>query len=308
MKNKKSEPFGSTLFVLQGEYWYHNDASGKRIGGPYRWAAVLSEACIAEVTDKHDHRSWLIDVRGREIAEAVLAGNHRGHKDGPGPIVWIGSRSPEDDLVPRTAVMPDGTIIGTFDRISIEPYNDVRWVEKGGTWRLLGADGKLRGLRGITNAYDFSDSGLALVRIGSRFAFLNTSGQRAWRKSYDDACDFYKGCAWVREPDGWVLINAQGQKVGAFAYDEVHSADADEAFTIAQKEASWFLVRREDGLRVPDEAFDEVQRDPDGRGRVFILRRGDAKESFNAMTGERKPHDARMAHARTLYAAGFGGE
>lgn len=307
MKNEEQESFGSTTFTWQHGYWHHRDAAGKRLGKPYLRVIVLKAPFLASVTDQHNARTWYIDVRGREIGEVLLARGGK-YKDGPGSLLWIGPRNDEENLGPYAAVRPDGTIAGIFDSISREPFEDVRWVKKGSYWRLLTAQGRLKGERGITYASDFTKDGLALVCVRDRYAFVRATGRRAWRQSYEEAYDFYRGRAWVQESSGWLLVDAEGRRVGSGVYDDVHSADRDDALTIVQKGDAWQLVRREDGLLALEGAFDEIKRDPDARREQYVLRRGDVKETFNAVTGERAPYDEKLARAILFRAAGYGSE
>lgn len=308
MAKAKHEAFGTSSFVEVEQRQYLHDAAGRKIGGPYSVAVVEKKPLVAWVEDTDGAEEWLIDMRGRKLGEAFMKDSHRGHKDGPGGIVWIGPKNPEDILLLRVAVLPDGTFVGAFDEISAEPYGDVRWVRKGEQWRLLGADGALKGLQGCTAAYDFGKDGLALVRIGKRFAFVNAEGRRAWRTSYADACDFFEGSAWVRGARGWHLIGTDGRALSTHVYDDVDGADRMEPYVVGKKGSECFLVRRKDGQHVLDDAFDEIRRDIDQKPYGFILRHGSVKEDFDARTGRRQPHDAQTAHWRTLGAMGFGSE
>lgn len=306
MAKRGTEKFGTTTFLERGRNrWFHLDADENELGGPYGRVQVHERPLIATVEDFWGSSAWIIDQQGREIAKVLLKGNRRHHEDGPGKIVWAGDE--DEDVREATAIAPDGTVIGIFEEIHVTPFQDVRWVRRRrGSWRLLDADGRFRGLRGITHANDFFD-GLALVRIGKVYAFLTTEGRRAWRKSYPEAYDFYQGRAWVREPEGLALIGVDGERITQDAYDDVQDND-EHPYTIAEKGTSWYLVRRQDGMRV-SEGFDEIRRI--GRrpsDACFEVRTGQRRERLNVSTGHREPVDLLRERAQLMAAMGIGGE
>ena len=59
---------------------------------------------------------------------------------------------------------------------------------------------------------NFSE-GLALVRKGGQYFYINKKGERAFEGEFDDAFNFSEGVAWVKKDGKWFYIDIRGRRV-----------------------------------------------------------------------------------------------
>ncbi len=123
----------------------------------------------------------------------------------------------------------DGLLSAALGNAPSEPLASIAysWAFQGDVAFILDNRGKI-GLIGRDGSMlvppQFDDAepfvkGLALVRQGDKFRFINAKGEIASKPVWDSAGSFSNGLAPVQQNDQWGLINTEGEVIAAPAWD-----------------------------------------------------------------------------------------
>ena len=86
------------------------------------------------------------------------------------------------------------------------------WVRKGNKYGFIDTAGQVVVPLQYDGTWGFNE-GLASVRQDAQWGFINTTGKVVIDLQYDDARLFSEGLAAVNKADKWFYINKQGQRV-----------------------------------------------------------------------------------------------
>ena len=102
-------------------------------------------------------------------------------------------------------------------------------IRQGRSYGFINKDGKLIINPQFDNASFFSD-GLAAVQSSNKFGYINKDGKYEINTQFDYAGDFYNGIALVRSADKWGFINKKGQYVVNPQFNRVKIAPSSDVF------------------------------------------------------------------------------
>jgi hypothetical protein len=85
-------------------------------------------------------------------------------------------------------------------------------IKQGGKYGFIDKTGRRLPWPNLDEARAFSE-GLAMVRIGDKYGFVDTAGRLALKPQFDYATSFAEGLALVRVGDEWRYINTSGETV-----------------------------------------------------------------------------------------------
>ena len=246
--------FGGTAPVKQDYQWGFVDARGMPLIFPQFDMVTRFIGNYAVVQDEYE--LYIINRRG--VMQASVPGrtfmaDSIGSFDGTNFSIIIRGGNPGYTLASRRGIdiiIPEES---AFAFIGI-PSNDIRALQRtDGMWRLLDASDRTPGVGSDfiyeSIALDETDraavNGRIFVKQNGQYHMINLAGERIGQP-FDEARPFFEagGLAAVRSGDRWGLVNAGGDMVVGFKYEDIRSS----SFNLAavQIDGLWGYITVED--------------------------------------------------------------
>lgn len=112
-------------------------------------------------------------------------------------------------------------------------------VKQGGRWGYIDAAGKEAAAARYQSAGSFSE-GLAAVRSGGKYGYIDAAGKEVAAPAYDHGMDYSQGLAAVEKDGKWGYIDKSGRVVVPLEYDLVTEFRGDTA--IVRKNGQYALM------------------------------------------------------------------
>lgn len=203
---------GVTLFNVDGK----RGERGGIVGGLWGWAGDGRLLCEAKWRDAKAFADGLLPV---------YDGAKWGYADKNGTLVipcrfeWAGSFSDGAAIAVENGkdcyLKPDGSVLLGPVEGELWAFAEARGrVKRGDGWRVISPEG-----RELTGPYDEIWShrgGMAKVKAGERFAFVDLDGQLIGDEWFDETQSWHGGQAPVRKGDEWFVLEANGTLHGPF--------------------------------------------------------------------------------------------
>jgi len=148
--------------------------------------------------------------------------NKYGYMNSRGEVVIPPNFEYAEDFVDGMAIVKTGNGYGVIDksgRYILQPiYSGCKLLGNGliayeaYKWKLKDAEGKDIGALEFDDIMKFSE-GLAAVKIGDKWGFINTGGELVIEPVYDFAANFEDSLCSVQINDRWGLIDIYGNKI-----------------------------------------------------------------------------------------------
>ncbi len=234
--------------IRQGEKWGYLNAQGK-LAIPAKYdhvtgfssghaVATLNKNFIVLNTSGEESpvESSVVDVK--EFAESLApyraADKKFGYIDGNGKIAvrakfesvgyfvgglaWAKSTDDQVGFIDKSGewvIQPQFTTAKEFD-----PSTGLARVKKGDTWGYVNKSGEFINVKDTDLWSDFSE-GLAEGRKGGKVGFYNAQGEWVIQPQFDGSRAFKNGYAAVKKGDKWGMIDKNGKIVIEPSYDRI---------------------------------------------------------------------------------------
>jgi len=274
-KYDSADPFyyGLAIFRMKGDDgWYHN------------WGYINTKG---EVVIEHNLTSASRFTRDG-LARASRDGK-RGYINKKGEFVFEANYESQGDFQEGMAsVKISGKygFINTNGTLVIEPKfkNVVRFSNSyclvttmDGKENYIDKSGNL-----ITDI-EFSRGGwfycgLAKVKVGEKYRYINEAGEFAFEGEFDDAASFSEGLAAVENEDGkWGFINTKGELVIDYKFDAgwFSTISFHEGLAFVQEEGKWGYINKQ-GAFVISPQFKSANKFINGVARVYLVEKSAA--------------------------------
>ena len=119
-------------------------------------------------------------------------------------------------------------------------------------------------------------NGLAVVKEGFLYGYVNVKGEYVIPAQYEVACDFENSYAHVKKSDKWGVIAPDGMELVACSYDDVKYCDG--AIWEVQKGGKWGVLKSNGEYLLPC-VYDKITRLDDG---LFKVNKGNKWGVANA--------------------------
>lgn len=144
-------------------------------------------------------------------------------------------------------------------------YEGVALVKDGENFSYIDDSGRLVISGDFQDARDFSES-MAAVQSDNKWGYINLSGEMIIPYRYEECYPFSENLAAVKEDGRWGFIDKEGKLVIPNEYEEVRSFC--EGFAAVKKNGKWYFINNE-GDVVTDSQYSEVRNFQEGYAAVM---------------------------------------
>ena len=211
------------ILVKQNGVYGYIDKTGKTIIDPTYESAI--GFCNGMACVKVGGKYGFIDPSGQLVISAEYDGSPSVFDtNGYAPVV----KGSESGYIDKK-----GNAVGKYRPV------DYSTGEKDGKYGYVDKNGNFIIEPSFNTAYMFAGNGIARVKIGDKYRFINKQGQFITGLEFDNAGDFKSGVARVKVGDLWGLINDKGEYVVEPKYDYIGDMNCDRSGFIQEKKAGY---------------------------------------------------------------------
>lgn len=213
-------------FPSNGAFGYINSLGVFVIPAIFRQASPFSTEGIAHVVDQNRKHGY-IDRKGKFIIAPEFDDLESFYRPDSPMRVAVGKFleakygfiNPEGDFI--VPAIYDNAYVFRNGLARVTIYGEGSYGQRPRKHGFVDMQGKLAVPVKFEDARSFGPNGLAAVRVGKHWGFINTKGEFAIEPRFDDVPDSPEsvfdafGLARVKRGNNWILIDAQGKQVGA---------------------------------------------------------------------------------------------